>query len=88
VDRPNLILVLTDQLRRPPAYESAELARFPADSMPGVERLRRDGVSFVHHYAMATVCAPSRAVEEKRLVPNTGEVPGYRPPLRRERVGA
>jgi hypothetical protein len=27
-------------------------------------------------------------LEEKRLVPSAGEVPGYRPPLRRERVGA
>jgi hypothetical protein len=27
-------------------------------------------------------------LEEKRLVPSTGEVRGYRPPLRRERVVA
>jgi arylsulfatase A-like enzyme len=61
MDRPNFLVILTDQMRRPPAYESAELARWRADSMPGVERLRREGVSFAHHYTMATACAPSRA---------------------------
>jgi arylsulfatase A-like enzyme len=59
--KPNVLLILTDQLRYPPPYESAELARFRAETMPGVERLRRDGVSFKHHYPMASACAPSRA---------------------------
>jgi sulfatase-like protein len=59
--RPNVLVILTDQLRYPPAYESAELARFRAEAMPGVERLRRAGVSFRHHYPMASACAPSRA---------------------------
>jgi arylsulfatase A-like enzyme len=59
--RPNVLLILTDQLRYPPAYESEDLARFRAEAMPGVESLRRNGVSFVHHYPMAAACAPSRA---------------------------
>jgi arylsulfatase A-like enzyme len=59
--RPNVLVILTDQLRYPPAYESPELARFRAEAMPGVERLRRGGVSFAHHYPMAIACAPSRA---------------------------
>jgi arylsulfatase A-like enzyme len=58
---PNVLVILTDQLRHPPAYESEELARWRAEAMPGVERLRRDGVSFAHHYPMAAACAPSRA---------------------------
>ncbi len=61
MSRPNVLLILTDQLRHPPAYESEELARFRAETMPGVERLRRNGVSFKHHYPMAAACAPSRA---------------------------
>jgi arylsulfatase A-like enzyme len=61
MSRPNVLLILTDQLRYPPAYESAGLARFRAETMPGVERLRREGVSFEHHYPMAAACAPSRA---------------------------
>lgn len=61
MSRPNVLVILTDQLRQPPAYESAELARFRAETMPGVERLRQSGVSFLHHYPMAAACAPSRA---------------------------
>jgi arylsulfatase A-like enzyme len=61
MSRPNVLVILTDQLRCPPPYESAELAAWRAESMPGVERLRRDGVSFRHHYPMAIACAPSRA---------------------------
>jgi len=59
--KPNVLLILTDQLRYPPGYESEELARFRAEGMPGVERLRKNGVSFKHHYPMAAACAPSRA---------------------------
>jgi len=59
--RPNVLLVLTDQLRHPPGYESEELAQYRRERMAGVERLRRTGVSFKHHYPMATACAPSRA---------------------------
>ncbi len=61
MSKPNVLLILTDQLRYPPGYESEELARFRAESMSGVERLRQTGVSFRHHYPMASACAPSRA---------------------------
>ena len=61
MSRPNVLLILTDQLRRPPAYESEELARWRVEAMPGVESLRADGVSFEHHYPMTAACAPSRA---------------------------
>jgi arylsulfatase A-like enzyme len=61
MSRPNVLVILTDQLRHPPAYESEELARWRVEAMPGVERLRREGVSFAHHYPMAAACAPSRA---------------------------
>src|SRR6201995_961444 len=59
--RPNVLVILTDQLRHPPAYESAELARWRAESMPGMESLRRDGISFSRHYPMAAACGPRRA---------------------------
>ena len=59
--RPNVLVILTDQLQYPPPYESAELAAFRREHLPGVERLRQNGVSFRHHYPMATACAPSRA---------------------------
>jgi len=59
--RPNVLLVLTDQLRYPPVYESEELVRFRCEHMPGQERLRSSGVSFTRHYPMSAACAPSRA---------------------------
>ena len=59
--RPNVLVILTDQQRYPPPYESAELAAFRREHLAGVERLRQNGVSFRHHYPMAAACAPSRA---------------------------
>src|SRR4051812_5303757 len=59
--RPNVLLILTDQLRYPPPYESDELAAYRRAHLPGVERLRQGGVSFRRHYPMSAACAPSRA---------------------------
>ena len=58
---PNVLLVLTDQLRYPPPYESEELAAWRREHCPAQERLRENGVSFLHHYPMSAACAPSRA---------------------------
>jgi arylsulfatase A-like enzyme len=59
--RPNVLLILTDQLRYPPPYESEELRQFRHEQCVGQERLRQNGVSFKHHYPIASACAPSRA---------------------------
>jgi arylsulfatase A-like enzyme len=61
MSRPNVLVILTDQLRYPPPYESDELAAWRRDVTPGQERLRENGVSFVRHYPMSAACAPSRA---------------------------
>ena len=58
---PKVLVILTDQLRYPPPYESDELAAFRREHVAGVERLRQNGVSFRHHYPMSAACAPSRA---------------------------
>ena len=58
---PNVLVILTDQLRYPPPYESDELAAWRRAFTPGQERLRENGVSFARHYAMSAACAPSRA---------------------------
>src|SRR4051795_4169509 len=59
--RPNILLVMTDQLHHPPAYESAELEAYRREHCPGQERLRANGISFEHHYPISAACAPSRA---------------------------
>src|SRR3954468_22353887 len=59
--RPNVLVVLTDQQQYPPPYESHELADYRRKYLPGVERMRQDGVSFRRHYSMSAACAPSRA---------------------------
>jgi arylsulfatase A-like enzyme len=59
--RPNILVILTDQLRYPPPYESEELRGFRREHMTGVEGLRENGVSFQRHYPIAAACAPSRA---------------------------
>src|SRR3954453_19839624 len=59
--RPNVLLIMTDQLHYPPPYESEELAAYRREHLPGVVRLRQNGVSFRHHYPMSAACAPSRA---------------------------
>ena len=35
--------------------------QYRREHLPGVERLRQNGVSFRHHYPMTIACAPSRA---------------------------
>ena len=59
--RPNVLVILTDQQRYPPPYESEELAAYRREHLPAVEHLRQNGISFRHHYPMAAACAPSRA---------------------------
>ena len=61
MSRPNVLLILTDQQRSAPEYESEELREFRQTECAGQERLRADGIEFRSHYPMAAACAPSRA---------------------------
>ena len=59
--KPNILLILTDQQRFPPVYESEELRRFRREVLTGEESLRESGISFDRHYTMSAACTPSRA---------------------------
>ena len=57
---PNVLLIMTDQERYPPPYETPEIAAFRRSHLPGRERLRARSVEFHRHYCAATACSPSR----------------------------
>ena len=57
--RPNFLVVMTDQERYPPPYESDAVARFRR-SLDAHERLRDGGVELHRHYTASTACVPSR----------------------------
>ncbi len=59
--RPNILVIMTDEERYPPPYETEELRRFRRDQLPGQQALRARGVEFHRHYAASVACAPSRA---------------------------
>jgi len=59
--RPNILIVMTDQLRHPPVYESDEVRRFRRETLKAEESFRDSGVSFERHYTMSAACTPSRA---------------------------
>ncbi|OGP55862.1 MAG: hypothetical protein A2V67_12420 [Deltaproteobacteria bacterium RBG_13_61_14] len=51
--RPNILLILVDQLRQP--------RWTPAGVTPNLDRLAQTGVSFTQHFVSAVPCSPSRA---------------------------
>ena len=53
----NILFILTDQER---FFDPAELP--PGYSLPGRERLQREGVSFTNHQIATCVCSSSRSV--------------------------
>jgi len=61
MSRPNILLIMTDEERYPPPYETTEMQAFRRTQMPARERLRAHGTELHRHYAGSTACAPSRA---------------------------
>ena len=56
-DRPNIILIITDQQR----YDSINALGFPWVDTPNLDRLVRGGTSFDNCFITAPSCAPARA---------------------------
>jgi len=56
-DRPNIILIITDQQR----YDTIRALGFPYMDTPNLDRLVEEGVSFSNSFISAPSCAPSRA---------------------------
>lgn len=59
--RPNFLVILVDEMRFPPPYESDATRVFRQTHLKTQNALRRQGLEFQRHYVASTACAPSRA---------------------------
>jgi choline-sulfatase len=59
--RPNFLVVIVDEQRTPPVYETQALQQWRRNNLHAQNLLRANGMDFTHHHVMATACAPSRA---------------------------
>jgi len=58
--RPNILWIMTDEERFPPAYESESVRRWRHEQLPARQRLIESGTSFERHYTASSACVPSR----------------------------
>ena len=61
MDRPNVLLIMTDEERYPPPYETDGVRAFRRSQLTARESIRSRGLEFHRHYAGSTACTPSRA---------------------------
>ena len=60
VERPDVIVIVTDQERAAPPYEPDELTEWRRRALPGARWFEDNGVSFGRHYTGSLACVPSR----------------------------
>ena len=61
MDRPNILLIMTDEERYAPPYEVESVKAFRNSQLGARESIRSRGLEFHRHYAGSTACTPSRA---------------------------
>jgi choline-sulfatase len=59
--RPNFLIIMMDEQRAAPFYETPELQAWRLQNLTTQNFLRRNSVEFTHHHIMSTACQPSRA---------------------------
>ncbi|MDO9486085.1 MAG: sulfatase-like hydrolase/transferase [Actinomycetota bacterium] len=59
--RPNFLIVMMDEQRHAPFYESVELKAWRLANLPAQNFLRRNSLEFTHHHVMSVACQPSRS---------------------------
>jgi choline-sulfatase len=59
--RPNFLILMVDEMRYPPIYESMATKDFRQQYLLTQNLLRQHGVEFHRHYAASVACSPSRA---------------------------
>ena len=58
---PNILIIMCDQMRFPPSYESDLTKQFREAHLEFQNKLLAEGLNFKRHYIMSTACVPSRA---------------------------
>lgn len=59
--KPNFLIIMVDEERYPPIYESPEVRAWRKTNLLTQELLRNNGMEFHRHYTGSTACCPSRA---------------------------
>ncbi|MGV0788414.1 sulfatase-like hydrolase/transferase [Mycolicibacterium sp. XJ2] len=59
-DRPDIIIVMTDEERAVPPYEAPEILAWRREALTGRKWFDEHGVSFQRHYTGSLACVPSR----------------------------
>ncbi len=57
---PDIIILLTDEERAAPSYETDDLTQWRAERLPARKWFTDHGVDFQRHYVASTACVPSR----------------------------
>ncbi len=60
MNRPDVVVVMTDQERAAPSYESPSVAAWRRAKLAGARWFEENGVSFRRHYTGSLACVPSR----------------------------
>lgn len=55
--KPNILIIITDQERKLQHWPES----FSKEHLPAMERLKKHGLTFNHHYTNACMCSPSRS---------------------------
>lgn len=59
--RPNFLIIMVDEQRTAPFYESPALRAWRLANLPTQDFLRRSSLEFTQHHIMSVACQPSRA---------------------------
>ena len=78
--RPNVLIVMTDEERYPPPYESDAVAEFRRTQLPGRERIRARGVELHRHYDVRDRVHAESRVAVHRPVPVAARAHEHRRP--------
>ena len=58
--RPDVVVLMTDEERAAPPYESPQVAAWRRTALPGAAWFQNNAVNFGRHYTGSLACVPSR----------------------------